>query len=156
MTFRGVFLLTSVIILFASGDRTLQARETVYCLGFKNLSLVPGEGLSGFDLRVHSGILVSFPHVPIGWKILIDNETNGMPRISGTAIQQAASLDRREFATDFIRIAAIPKDEARSGIPAKITVQAELQLSHGDTKREILVPNEKVSLIPEERCPSPR
>lgn len=152
MTFKGVFFLTAVIILFASGERMLQAKETVYCLGFKNLNLVPGEGLSGFDLRIHSGILVSFPHVPIGWKILIDNETNGMPRISGTAIQQAASLDRREFATDFIRVAAIPKDEARSGIPAKITVQGELQLSRGDAKREMLVLAENIILIPEERC----
>lgn len=149
---KGLVYLLLIIAFFACNCREVEADEPTYCLGLKNLDLSPGERVSKFDLRITSGIVVGFPRVPLGWQIEIDNEANWMPEISGIAIEQAADLEEREFKTDFIRVAGLPKDLLKSGMPEKIMVKGYLELSHGDTKRVRAISNANITLTRARWC----
>ncbi len=134
MTTKALSYLIMVATLFACGSRGIKAKEPTYCLGLENLGLAPTEGLSKFDLHLNSGIVVSFPRIPLGWQITIDNESNGMPEISGFAIEQAADLVAPEFGADLLRVSAMPKELVNSGMPNKMTVTGYVESVKGRHK----------------------
>jgi hypothetical protein len=150
--YKGLLSLLAIVALFTYDCQDLAAKERIYCLSFKKLDILPGERLSKFDLHIISGIVVEFPRVPLDWSIKIDNEANWMPEFSGTAIHGAADLEQRDFATDFIRVADVPKNLVKSGMPKEMTVRGYLEFAHGDAKRVITISDNNITLTPERRC----
>jgi hypothetical protein len=114
--------------------------------------IFPGERLSKFNLHIISGVVVGFPHVPLDWRIEIENEANWMPTISGIAIRGAADLEPRDFATDFFRVAGVPIELVKSGMPQEMTVNGDLEFSHGDAKRVLAISSSDITLASEPRC----
>ena len=145
-TCKILLYLPVVIILISCGVVRLEAKERSYCLSFSKLDIYPDERLSKFDLHFQSAIVVSIPHVPIGWRIEIDNEANWMPEVSGVAIEQAADLEKRAFANDFIDLAGIPPELARYGMTDAVAVTGYLELSHRDAKRVLPISDRNVIL----------
>lgn len=152
MALKALLYLLGLLMLYHCGGRALAATEAVYCLSFKNLELYPQERLSRFDLHITSGVFVGFPRVPLDWLVVIKNAANWLPEISGNAIHGAAALKGRDFTIDFIRVAGIPMDLVKSGMPERMAVRGFLELSKGDTKRVLPISTKNIILIPESRC----
>lgn len=127
----------------------LEAKTQTYCLSFINLKILPMERLSQFDLHFKSAIVTSFPRVPVGWRIEIDNEANWMTSVSGVAIEQAADLEKRAFAKNFIDVAGIPPELVKYGMTDAIAVTGYLQLSHREAKRILPISDRNVTLTPD-------
>jgi hypothetical protein len=150
--YKGLLSLLSIAAVLTYDCQDLAAKEPIYCLSFKKLEIFPGERLSKFDLHIISGIVVEFPRVPLDWRIEIDNEANWMPEFSGTAIHGAANLEQRDFATDFVRVAGVPIDLVKSGMPKEMTVKGYLEFSLGDAKRVIPISDNNITLTSERPC----
>ncbi|HZK91674.1 MAG TPA: hypothetical protein VFC56_16155 [Stellaceae bacterium] len=142
--------LLALVTLFACDCGPLRA--TTYCLSFKKLGLSPGERLFKFDLHITSGIVVGLPHVPLDWQIVIDNEANWMPEVSGNAIHETADLEEREFETDFIRLDSIPHYLVKSGMPKNMAVTGSMELSDGTAKRVLTLSDRNIALAPRHGC----
>ena len=146
MTPRVSLHLFSLVAIVFCGSKGLQADPAPYCLSFVNLQILPIERLWEFDLHVSSAIIASFPYVPVGWRIHIDNSANWITEISGTAIEQAADLDPAVFAKNFILLAGIPPGLLKYGMTEKITVTGYLEFAHNDIRRLLPISNQNIVL----------
>ncbi|MGA2224490.1 MAG: hypothetical protein ABSH41_08625 [Syntrophobacteraceae bacterium] len=84
-----------------------------------SLGLIEGERVGAFEVKITGGEIVSFPNVPRGWGLFIDNEPNQKTRIGGNAIVGTAFLEPGFF-DDFISIMTHHPD--RESLKIKITI----------------------------------
>lgn len=146
MTLRVSLHLLALGAVVFCGFGEVQAHDRTYCLSFTNLQILPTERLSKFDLHLNSAIVTSFPYVPAGWTINIDNNANWITEISGTAIEQSANLRPGAFADNFIHLDGIPPGLAKYGMTEKITVTGYFEFAHNDTRRLLPVSNRNIVL----------
>lgn len=128
------------------GFGEVQADDRTYCLSFTNLQMLLTERLSKFDLRLSSAIVTSFPYVPAGWTINIDNNANWITEISGTAIEQSADLSPGSFADNFIHVAGIPSELLKYGMTKTIVVTGYFEFAHNDATRRLPISNRNIVL----------
>src|ERR1700728_1706492 len=138
--------------LLAHSGRGVAADPPTYCLSFKGLKIFRGERLAKFNLHIISGVVVSLPHVPLDWRIVVENDANWMPVVSGIAIHGAADLAPSAFTVDFLRVAGIPMDLVQSGMPGAMNLTGYLEFSQGDAQRVVSLSTKNFSLTPARRC----
>jgi len=84
-----------------------------------SLGLQDGERIGAFEVKITGGEIVSFPNVPRGWGIFIDNEPNQKTRIGGNAVVYTA-FQEANFFDDFISI--LVKHPDRESLKIKVTI----------------------------------
>jgi len=107
-----------------------------------SLSLSDRERVGGFEVDITGGQIVSFPNVPRGWSLSIDNEPKDTARIGGNAIVGSAFL-KANFFEDFLTIKKYDGDE-----PLKITIKIGTLTQISLEERQILLDINKLTLIP--------
>ncbi len=99
-----IFTSVSVTVLLLCFATAALCQEVVsLSIPSSSLGLEDGERVGAFEVKITGGEIVSFPHVPRGWGIFIDNEPNQKTRIGGNAVVYTA-FQEANFFDDFISI----------------------------------------------------
>ncbi|HME20100.1 MAG TPA: hypothetical protein VKI44_01825 [Acetobacteraceae bacterium] len=96
------------------------------------------ETVSAIYLQITGGLVVSFPRVPVGWTITIDNDPSWSAQISAIAIVGAANLAFDELESDWLVIQRMPAAlQAYPGAPQRVGVNGYLELYKSDRSRRV-------------------
>lgn len=112
-------LTTITILLLCFSAAGICQEVSSVSIPSNSLRLQEGEGAGGFEVDISGGQIISFPNVPEGWGIFIENEPNQTARIGGNAAVGSAFLEPGFF-DDFILIALRHADP--ESLKIKITI----------------------------------
>ena len=96
-----------------------------------------------FQLHIKGALVVSFPHVPVGWAITIDNDPSWNAEVSGVAIVGAAYLAPGELRSDFLAVRGMPGELRKyPGAPQGISVTGYIVLYKADLSKRVELSNQ--------------
>lgn len=91
--------------------------------------------IASLNLTVRHGAISALGHVPVGWRLVVDNDPSWMAKVSGQAIVGAAFLEQSEFSGLFF-IEPEPGYTC-STLRAQKFVALRLTLYHDDSSRDL-------------------
>lgn len=126
-----IFISFSVIALLLCISTSSPCQQLLnVTIPFMHLGVQTGERVASFEINISGGQIVSFPDVPRGWGIFIDNNPNQTARMRGNAGVGSAFLEP-SFFDKFILIIAERDRESlgikiRLGTVTNVTLQERL------------------------------
>lgn len=89
--------------------------------------------IASLNLTVRHGAISALRHVPVGWRLVVDNDPSWMTKVSGQAIVGAAFLQQSEFSGLF----SIEPGYTCSTLREQKFVALGLTLYHNDKNRDL-------------------
>jgi hypothetical protein len=100
------------------------------------LHLTEKERITGFEIHLTSGMIMSLPKVPYGWSISLDNDPSWNTTISGSIVVGAAAVDL-DFFHDFLVVEV--EDNSSGHLPFELNGEIFINEDLADKRRIKLV-----------------
>jgi hypothetical protein len=114
-------------------------------LAFASGFQVPEGRIAGLELTLRHGAVTSVKDVPIGWRLVIDNDPSWNMTVSGQAIVGAAFLPPATVPALSFMIVPEP-GHACSALMAPGSLKLKLRIYRADKLRDVVVPPSSLML----------
>jgi len=133
---------TSILLILAAWTANAEDQQE-FRLSVAGIAAEPSERVAEFHLNIKGALIVSFPHVPVGWAITIDNDPSWNAEVSGVAIVGAANLPPGELRSDFLEVRRMPDDMRKyAGVPQDVSITGYIILYKTDHSKRIELSNQ--------------
>jgi hypothetical protein len=140
-----------IIVVFCTA--CLMASENalaseLYQLSMGGIPLKNNERISGFEITISAGRVMSLPLLPMGWNVVIDNDPSWTTSIRGNAPVGAAFLNNRDqnLLENMLTIERLADDLISKEVPFDVTATFQIVNTENNMEQTISATREKLVL----------